>query len=78
MGIKFGAKALNHIIETLEASFSNGIRVNLMINFNSNTFNEYLGKIEVNTIESSVMVGIRKKQLTTTPIKLLEKETDFE
>lgn len=36
------------------------------------------GKIEVSCDESSVVVGIRKKQLTTTPIKSLEAETDFE
>ena len=36
------------------------------------------GKIEVTDDESSVVIGIRKKQLTTSSIKSLEKETDFE
>ena len=36
------------------------------------------GKIEVIDDESSVVIGIRKKQLTTSSIKSLEKETDFE
>jgi len=36
------------------------------------------GNVEVNTDESAVVVGIRKKQLTTTSIKELAEETDFE